>query len=52
MPMLPTMPKNIYSAVGKYRAIFKDVNKDRAKNYNKERKDEQLKFNDVKLTPP
>jgi hypothetical protein len=40
MPMLPTMPKNIYSAVGKNRNLFKDVNKERAKNYNKEKKDE------------
>jgi hypothetical protein len=34
------MPKMIASAVGKNRMLFKDVNKDRAKNYNKERKDE------------
>jgi len=34
------MPKMISSAVGKNRMLFKDVNKERAKNYNKERKDE------------
>lgn len=32
MPMLPTMPKVISSAVGKYRKLFKDNNKDRARN--------------------
>lgn len=46
------MPKIIASAVGKNRSLFKDLNKDKAKNFNKERKDEQLKFNDVTLTPP
>ncbi|CDW78036.1 UNKNOWN [Stylonychia lemnae] len=52
IPVLPQMPKMIASAVGKNRMLFKDVNKERAKNYNKERKDEQLKFNDIRLTPP
>lgn len=46
------MPKKIASAVGENRKLFKDFNKDRARNYNKEKVDCQLKFNDVKLTPP
>lgn len=46
------MPKNIYSAVGKYRKLFKDANKEKAKHYNLHKKDMQIKFNDVKLTPP
>jgi hypothetical protein len=37
--MLPTMPKKIASAVGENRKLFKDVNRDRAKNYNKEKVD-------------
>eukprot|EP00347_Sterkiella_histriomuscorum_P008976 403343006 len=52
IPVLPQMPKVIQSAVGKNRSLFKDSNKEKAKNYNRERKDEQLKFNDIKLTPP
>lgn len=40
IPVLPQMPKNIQSAVGKSRFLFKDINKDKAKNFNKERKDE------------
>jgi hypothetical protein len=52
MPMLPTMPKCIYSAVGAKRKLFKDYNKDKARHYNPQKKDQQLKFNEVKLTPP
>jgi hypothetical protein len=50
--MLPTMPKCIYSAVGSKRKLFKDYNKDKARHYNPQKKDQQLKFNEVKLTPP
>ncbi len=39
VPMLPTMPKKIASAVGENRKLFKDFNKDRARNYNKEKVD-------------
>ena len=51
IPVLPTMPKNIQSAVGKNRGLFKDNNKDKARNFTKERVNEQLKFSDVRLTP-
>jgi hypothetical protein len=40
IPVLPTMPKNIQSAVGKNRALFKDNNKDKARNFQKERVNE------------
>lgn len=41
MPMLPAMPLKIQNAmVGKNRNLFKDINIERAKNYNKPRKDE------------
>ena len=47
------MPKKIASAVGgDHRRLFKDGNKEKAKNLFKEKVDMQLKFNDVKLTPP
>lgn len=50
--MLPTMPRRIGMEIGENRKLFKDNNKDRAKNFNKEKVDMQLKFNDVRLTPP
>ena len=34
------------------RRLFKDKNKERAKNFGKAMVDKQLKFNDVKVTPP
>ena len=40
IPVLPTMPKNIQSAVGKNRGLFKDNNKEKAKNFTKERVNE------------
>jgi hypothetical protein len=33
MPMLPTMPKCIFSAVGEKRKLFKDSMKEKAKNF-------------------
>ena len=52
IPMLPTMPRRVGMEIGENRKLFKDYNKDRAKNFKKERVDMQLKFNDVRLTPP
>lgn len=49
--MLPTMPKNIYSAVGNKRKFFRDDKKERAKHYEPKKHINQLLFNDVKLTP-
>ena len=34
MPALPNMPKKIGSALGKSRRFFKDVNKEKARNFN------------------
>jgi hypothetical protein len=50
--MLPAMPKCIYSAVGKNRKLFRDHKKEKGKHFSPKRKDMQLKFNDIRLTPP
>ena len=34
MPMLPSMPKQVYSAVGSKRKLFQDKNKEKARHYN------------------
>ena len=52
MPVLPSMPKKIGRALGQNRRLFKDQNKDRARLFNRQKVDEQLKFNDIRLTPP